>query len=313
MKHELTAKKQGKYCYTIGPYAKPVLSIKPGDTIVVETQDAFAGKIVSEDTKPSDGIEKPFVNPVNGPIFVKGAERGDALKIKIEMITPRGEQPRGTTCLQPNFGGLTGTNESPTLNSPLPELVRKVPVTTKGIRWSDSITFPYNPLIGTIGTSPRIDSINTLTPGKHGGNMDLPDIRPGNTLYLPVQVEGAFLYLGDCHAIQGDGELCGVGIEFPTYTTIRVELLKGWALGWPRLEGDSFIMSIGSVRPLENAARIAYADLIKWMVSDFDFDKWDAYFVLTQVGRVRLGNMVDPNYTIGAILEKKYLPLESNK
>jgi len=308
MKHELTAEKQRKYCYTIGPYAKPVLSIEPGDTVIIETQDAFAGKIMSEDVKPSDVLNKPFINPVNGPIFVKGAERGDALKIKIESIEPRGEQPRGTTCLQLNFGGLTGTDESPTLSDPLPELVRKVIVTTEGIKWNDRITFPYDPFIGTIGTSPLIDSINTLTPGKHGGNMDLPDVRPGNILYLPVQVEGGFLYLGDCHAVQGDGELCGVAIEFPTYTTIKVDIVKKLTLEWPRLESHDFIMSIGSARPMENAARIAYADLIKWMVSDFGFDKWDAYFILTQVGRVRLGNMVDPNYTIGAFIEKKYLP-----
>lgn len=305
--HKLTAKKQGKYFYTIGPYAKPVLSIKSGDTIMIETQDAFEGKIINENIKPSDVIKRPFVNPVNGPIFIEGAEKGDALKIKIKSMLPRGEQPRGTTCLQQNFGGLTGTDESPVLNSPLPELVRKVPITTEGIKWNEKIIFPYEPFIGTIGTSPEIDSINTLTPEKHGGNMDLPDICPGNILYLPVQVEGAFLYLGDCHAVQGDGELCGVAIEFPTYTTIGVEILKGWVLEYPRLESANFIMSIGSARPMENATRIAYYDLIKWMVSDFGFDKWDAYFILTQVGHVHLGNMVDPNYTVGAFIEKKYL------
>ena len=306
-KHQLTTKKQGKYFYTIGPYAKPVLSIKSGDTVVIETQDAFGGKLKNENTKPSDVEKLPFVNPANGPIFIEGAKRGDTLKITIESILPRGEQPRGTTCLVSNFGGLTGTDESPTLNPPLPELVRKVPVTTEGIKWNENITFPYKPFIGTIGTSPLIDSINTLTPGKHGGNMDLSDICPGNILYLPVQVEGAFLYLGDCHAVQGDGELCGVAIEIPTYTTIRVEILRGWALEWPRLESSNFIMSIGSARPMENAARIAYYDLIKWMVSDFDFDKWDAYFILGQVGQVHLGNMVDPNYTMGAFIKKKYL------
>ena len=306
-KHKLTAKKQGEYFYTIGPYAKPVLSIKSGDVVIIETQDCFRNKIINESTKLSDVIEKPFTNPVNGPIFIEGAKRGDTLKIKIESIFPIGKQPRGTTLLQSNFGGLTGTDESPTLNPPLPELVRKVPVTTKGIKWNENITFPYKPFVGIIGTSPLIDSINTLTPGKHGGNMDLSDTCPGNILYLPVQVEGAFLYLGDCHAVQGDGELCGVAIEIPTYTTIGVEILRGWTLEWPRLESDGFIMSIGSARPMENAARIAYYDLIKWMVSDFGFDKWDAYFILTQIGQVHLGNMVDPNYTMGAFIEKKYL------
>lgn len=307
MEHKLTEKKQGRYRYTIGPYTEPVLEINPGDTVVVETQDAFGGKLVDEKAKPGEVLDRDFSNPSNGPILVRGAQRGDALKIKIESIIPRGEQPRGTTCLNPDFGGLTGTEQSPTLGDPLPEIVRKVEVTTEGIKWNEKISFPYLPFIGTIGTSPRIDSINTLTPGKHGGNMDLPDVCPGNTLYLPVQVEGAFLYLGDCHAIQGDGELCGVAIEHPTYTKIKVEVIKKWVLQWPRLEGSDFIMSIGSVRPVDDAARIAYADLIKWMVSDFGFDELDAYFILTQVGRLRVGNIVDPNYTVGAYIEKKYL------
>jgi len=306
-KHRLTTKKQGKYFYTIGPYAKPVLSIKSGDMVVIETQDAFGGKLKNENTKPSDVEKLPFVNPVNGPIFIEGAKRGDTLKIIIKSILPRGEQPSGTTCLVLNFGGLVGTDESPILSPPLTELVKKVPVTIEGVKWNKNIAFPYKPFIGTIGTSPLIDSINTLTPGKHGGNMDLSDICPGNVLYLPVQVEGAFLYLGDCHAVQGDGELCGVAIEFPTYTTIKVEILEKRTLEWPRLEGDDFIMSIGSARPMDNATRIAYYDLIQWMVSDYGFDKLDAYFILGQVGQVHLGNMVNPNYTVGAFIKKKYL------
>jgi amidase len=138
--------------------------------------------------------------------------------------------------------------------------------------------------------------------------MDLADVCPGATIYFPVKVDGALLYLGDGHAVQGDGEVCGVAIEFATTTTITVNLVKGWDLAWPRLENDKFIMSIGSARPMEDAARIAFADLVHWMVSKFGFEKFDAYFVLSQVGKVRLANMVDPNYTIGASISKTYLP-----
>lgn len=305
--HHLTEKVQGRYHYTVGPYAKPVLKIRPGDTVVVETQDAFEGKIKDENVKPSQVLEVPFLNPQNGPIYVEGAAKGDALKVRIDSIRPRGPQPRGTTCLIPYFGGLTGTDFTATLHDPLPEMVRKVNVTEKGVRWNDRLMFPYTPFIGTISTSPQIDSIGALTPSNHGGNMDLPDICPGATIYLPVRVDGALLYLGDCHATQGDGELCGVAIEHETYTTITVDVVRSWALAWPRLENDEFIMSIGSARPMEDAARIAYADLVKWMVTDYRFDKWDAYFILTQIARVRLGNMVDPNYTIGASISKKFL------
>lgn len=306
--HRLDHALQQRYHYTIGPYADPVLRVKPGDTVVVETHDAFEGKIVDRDTRPSDVLTVPFLNPQNGPIYVEGAEKGDALTVEIQSIKPRGPQPRGTTCLVPFFGGLTSTDKTFTLQEPLPEIVRKVNVTKQGIEWNERLTLPYEPFIGTIATAPEIDSINSLTSGNHGGNMDLPDVAPGCTLYLPVRIRGALLYLGDGHAIQGDGELGGVAIEFPTVTTLKLKLVKGWTLNWPRLENESFIMSIGSARPLEDAARIAYGDLVHWLVEDYGFDKWGAYLLLTQVGKVRLGNMVDPNYTIGASIAKEYLP-----
>jgi len=305
--HHLTEKAQGHYHYTIGPYSEPVLRVKPGDRVSVETLDAFGGKIKNEKTKPSQVLEFPNVNPLNGPIFVEGAEKGDALKIQIKSIKPRGPQPRGTTCLIPFFGGLSGTHKSPTLQDPLPEIVHKVNITERKVSWSDRIRFPYDPFIGTIGTSPELDSINSLTPDSHGGNMDLPDVRPGNTIYLPVRVPGARLFLGDCHATQGDGELCGVAIEFPTETIITIDLVKGWTIQWPRIENKDFIMSVGSGRPMEEAAKIAFADLLSWMKEGFGFDRYDAYFVLTQIARVRLGNMVDPNYTLSASIGKQYL------
>lgn len=305
--HQLTEKMQGDYHYTIGPYSKPVLSVDPGDTIVIETLDAFGGKITNEHVKPSEVLKFPYVNPLNGPIFVNGAEEGDALKVSVRSIKPRGPQPRGTTCFVPFFGGLTSTRKNPGLQDCLPEKVRKVKITEKEIIWSDRIHFPYDPFIGTIGTSPEIDSINSQTPESHGGNMDLQDVRPRNTIYLPVRVLGARLFIGDCHAIQGDGELCGCAIEFPTETTIEVDLVKNWPIEWPRIVSNDFIMSIGSTRPMEDAAKIAYMDLISWMEKDYGFDRYEAYFILTQVGQVRLGNMVDPNYTIGASIKTRYL------
>jgi len=138
--------------------------------------------------------------------------------------------------------------------------------------------------------------------------MDLPDVKPGNVLGLPVFVEGALLYLGDCHASQGDGELCGVAVEHPARITITLDLSKGQEISWPRVESDKFIMAIGSARPLEDAARIAYRELVFWMEQDYGFNRLEAYMLLTQVGRVRLGNMVDPNYTVGASIQRKYLP-----
>ena len=134
--------------------------------------------------------------------------------------------------------------------------------------------------------------------------MDLPDVAPNSVIYLPVNAPGALLYLGDCHAIQGDGELCGVALEHPTVTTLQVDLIKGWTIAWPRLETSKFYMTIGSARPMEDASRIAYRELIRWMEAEFGFDETDAYLLLTMCGKMRLGNMVDPKYTLGASIAK---------
>ena len=121
-----------------------------------------------------------------------------------------------------------------------------------------------------------------------------------------MQREGALLYLGNCHAIQGDGELCGVALEMPSVTTVQVDLIKDYPIAWPRLETEEFVMTIGSARPLEDAARIAYRELVRWFAGDRNMNELDAYLLLTQCGKVRLGNMVDPKYTVGASVAKKY-------
>jgi amidase len=303
--YTITEAEQGTYHYVYGPYAKPVLTVDPGAVVTCETHDAFEGKIKSETDKPTEKLNFPYLNPQNGPIYVNGAEKGDCLAVYIKSIRPRGPQPVGTTCLIPEFGGLVGTGATALLNAPLPEKVRKLVVTPEeGVRWSDKITLPYQPFIGTIGTSPEIEAISALQPDYYGGNMDLPDVAVDSVIYLPVNTKGALLYLGDCHAAQGDGELCGVAVEHPTVTTVQVDLIKNWTIQWPRLETKDFFMTIGSGRPMEDAARIAYRELVRWMASDFGFDELDAYLLLTQCGRVRLGNMVDPKYTLGASISK---------
>jgi len=306
-KHELTPEKQGRYNYTIGPYSDPVLTIKPGDRVAFWTQDCFEGRIQDEKDLPSQILEMPFINPQCGPVMVEGAEKGDALAIHIESMIPWGENPLGTCCLIQEFGGLTGTTYTAMLNDPLPELVRKINLDEENVYWSDRVTLPYKPHVGTISCSPEIDSINALTPDQHGGNMDMPDICPGNIVYLPVKVPGARFFIGDCHACQGDGEVCGVAVEYPSITTVRIDVVKHWEIAWPRLEAEDFVMAIGSARPLEDATRIAYRELVYWLVDDYGFDKWDAYMMLSQVGRAKLGNFVDPKYTMGAAVAKKYL------
>jgi acetamidase/formamidase len=306
--HTITEATQGAYHYVYGPYAAPVLSVDPGAIVACETHDAFEGKIRSETDSPSAILNFPFLNPQNGPIFVNGAQKGDCLAVYIKSIRPRGPQPVGTSCLIPEFGGLVGTGVTAMLNPPLPEKVKKFEVTAEGgVKWSDRLTLPYEPFIGTIGTSPEIEAISSLVPDYYGGNMDLPDVAPDSVIYLPVNAPGALLYLGDCHAIQGDGELCGVALEHPTVTTVQIDLIKGWTIAWPRLETADRLMTIGSARPMEDASRIAYRELILWMAKDYGVDEREAYMLLTMCGKVRLGNMVDPKYTLGASIAKSIL------
>lgn len=305
--YELTEDRQGKFHYTIGPYSEPVMEIKPGDRVIIETRDAFEGKIKTEQDLPSQKLQVPFLNPQNGPIMISGAEKGDVVAIHIESIKPRGDNPRGTCCLIPRFGALTGTEYTAMLNDPLPEITRKIDLDEEGVYWSKRVMLPYRPHIGTLSLSPEIDSINSLTPDQHGGNMDVPDMGPGSITYLPVRSAGARLFIGDAHACQGDGEVCGTAVEFASTTTIHVDLIKNWDIAWPRLETDQLVMAIGSARPLEDATRIAYHELVRWMAKEYGFELWDAYMMLSQCGQVRLGNFVDPKYTVGAAIRKKYL------
>jgi acetamidase/formamidase len=309
--HELSEARQGKFHYTMGPYSDPVMSIAPGDRVIVDTRDAFEGKIRTEQDLPSQKLQVPFLNPQNGPIMIDGAEKGDVVAVYIESMRPRGDNPRGTCCLIPRFGALTGTDYTATLNEPLPEITRKIDLDEEGVYWSRRVTLPYKPHIGTLSLSPEIDSINSLTPDNHGGNMDVPDMGPGSITYLPVRSPGARLFIGDAHACQGDGEVCGTAVEFASTTTIHVDLIKGWQIAWPRLETEALLMTIGSARPLEDATRIAYNELVRWLEKEYGFDRWDAYMMLSQCGQVRLGNFVDPKYSVGAAISKKYLATAS--
>lgn len=305
--HRLGEADQGTFHYVYGPYSTPVLRVRPGDVIEVETLDAFGGAVKTESDLPSKVLNMPYVNPQNGPIAVEGAQKGDVLCVHLRSILPRGPQPAGTTALIPEFGGLVATPQTAMLNKPIPERVKKMEVTPEGVRFSDKITLPYEPFVGTIGVSPEIEAVSSLQPDYWGGNMDLPDAAPGAVLYFPVQREGAHLFIGDCHGRQGDGELCGVAVEMPATVVFQVDLIKGWSIPGVRLETDDFIMAIGSARPMEDAARMAYRDLIRWMVEDYGFEESEAYFLCTQAGRVRVGNMVDPKYTLGASMRKAWL------
>jgi acetamidase/formamidase len=166
-----------------------------------------------------------------------------------------------------------------------------------------------DPMHGTVGVAPaNLEVRSALVPDAHGGNMDTPEMRAGVTCYLGVNVEGALLSLGDGHARQGEGETCGVAVECAMNTVVIVELLKGLATPWPRIESDTHIISTGSARPLEDAFRISQLDLVQWLVRDYGFSELDAYQFATQAVESPLANVCDTNYTCVAKIRKEWLP-----
>ena len=142
----------------------------------------------------------------------------------------------------------------------------------------------------------------------HGGNRDASEMCPGNTAYFPDNVSGALLHLGDGHAAQGDGEVSGVMVEIPSQGTITVDLVKGQVIATPRVENSEYLMVVGNARPMEDAARIAFYKLVRWLEKDFQINQLDAYQPCSQVAKVRLANMVDILYTIVAKFPKEFLP-----
>jgi amidase len=138
--------------------------------------------------------------------------------------------------------------------------------------------------------------------------MDAADVREGTTVYLPIFHAGAYFYFGDGHALQGDGEICGSGLETTMDVTLQIDLIKGRRIAWPRLEDAEYLMVAGSARPLVDAFRIAQVELIDWLVEDYGFERFDAYQVVSQAGVSRIANVVDPNFTIVAKFPKRFLP-----
>jgi len=302
-------RQSGDFQYVMGPFAEPQARVKPGETVMIHTVDAFGDVLTSEDQKPSS-ILGPYLNPQTGPIFIEGAEPGDTLVVKIEAI--EATRDWAVSCTIPFFGGLTSTRWTATLQPALEERVWLYRRTASGgFAWRDRWEIPWTPFFGTIGTAPHIEAVSTLAPGSHGGNMDVPDITAGNSVHLPVHHPGALFFTGDAHAAQGQGELCGVALEISARGTFTFDLIKGQAIAWPRIESPTEIMVVGSARPMEDAARIAYSELVDWMVQDYGFEALDAYQLLSQAGGLYVGNMVDTNYSLVAKCPKRYLTRRS--
>ena len=297
--------------YTFGGHA-PVMHLKPGTILETWTEDCFDGAVKKPTDLPSKVAPVGHDNPQTGPFYIDGAQPGDTLAVHIIHL----EAARGyaVSSNYPGFGTLTGTDYTAILNTPLEEKVwwytvdkAKGTATTKlGDR---TLEINMHPFLGCIATEPQRGEVRwTVTPEAYGGNMDAFEIKDGATVYLPVNVAGALLEFGDGHLAQGEGEIIGTALESALNVKIKVDLIKGKSINWPRIENDDYIMTTGSYRPLEDAFRIAYKEMVQWLVSDYGFDMLDAYQLCSQAGEADVVQVVDPNYTVVAKIAKKYLP-----
>jgi amidase len=293
----------GNYSHVFSRYQEPVAYVNPGDEVTLFTEEALSGQITSSKDSPSQ-VLAGYPNPQVGPIYINDAQPGDTLVVDIMDIEPTRDW--AMSFIKADGGGLVPTEFTRMLNDPLPERVWIYKFTENGmLKCTDNehLCFPWEPFLGCIATSPELEVISTTRPFEQGGNMDVPDVKPGNRIYLPVKVQGAYFYTGDCHAKQGDGELCGTALEITAKVRLRFGLIKQKMIRWPRIESKSELMVVGSARPMEDAARIAYIELIEWM-TEYGWDRLDAYQALTQVGKLHVGNMVSSIHSVVAKVAK---------
>ena len=299
------------YCYA----HPPALRIKPGDSVITSTRDASNDAFSVSDKTVAPKLDLTKVNPQTGPFYVEGAEPGDTLEVHIDSIELNRDWGWGASI--PNFGLLAPEYKTAMVTPPVPDRLfiwrldksRKVATLDMPNSKIGKVEVPIRPFFGTIGTAPGgKECISSLYPGPYGANMDFNEVVAGVTMHFPVFEPGALFMLGDGHSAQGDGEIDGAAIETPFTVKFTVNLIKGKKINWPHLINDNEIMSIGSTRPLIDALRLACADMVTWLTTDYGFEKYEAVELLGQAAHLYIANVVDPQFSVACALNKKYLP-----
>ena len=299
--------------YTFGG-APAIRRVSPGTRIVSWTEDCYDGAVTRPGQLPTRVIPPGHDNPQTGPFFVEGAAPGDTLVVRIEKLEPARDVAISSSF--PGFGALNGTDRTAVLGADLPETVWFYEIDrVRGVartRSQDgklSWEVPLAPFLGCLGVAPSGGEVrSTVVPDNFGGNMDCPEVKAGNTVYLGVRVPGALLSFGDGHYAMGDGEIIGTAIEGAMNVTLTVDLIKGRETPWPRIENPEWMMSVGAGRPLEDAARVAFKDMVTWIREKTGLSEMDAYEFVSQNARAPIVQMVDPQYTVLVRIPKARLP-----
>lgn len=301
---------------------EPLIRVERGETFEVETYDASTGffKTAADKAIPANrpGFDRtpPLANPIAGPVWLNGAERGDVLVVSIETIEvddyswiavgpkrgPLGESTRWpelsrdyTTKIFPHSKGPSGTTRDGTL------------------QFNEKLSWPITPFVGTFGVAPDREVTTSLDgQGIWGGNLDIRDVAPGNKVYIPIQHEGARFYLGDVHASQGDTEFTGTAAETKSTVRLSLDVIKGKRIPGLRIEKPDSLICIHSYRPLEVAVETATIQLMEWMITEFGISPTDAYCLVSTCPDFRINvyqmcKIGRLDFVAGAEIPKRYV------
>lgn len=279
----------------------PVAHVQPGERFVVECEDARGGKTRTPDTITPAALREMrqrgwYGNPVTGPLYVAGAMPGDTLAVTIHR------QSCDSIGWIPIWPFLFHFHDL--FTDPQTFLVE---VHDGFVHLDEGRKVPVRPMIGTIGIAPALEAVMSSGMGRHGGNLDAEEICAGSTIYLPVNVDGALLALGDCHAVQGDGELASVEIRSDVELSCIVVSGRSPVMNWPRIETEEMLVVVAVGRPLEEALQAAFRDLILWVVERTGMSNENAYALIGTAGHARPGQAQVGHYSMRCMLEKKFL------
>ena len=291
------------YHTTIGHH-EPVLRIADGDTVSTTTVDAGGHDSSGE------AVTEPG-NPQTGPFFVEEAKPGDALEVRFDRLTPNRNTGYTRPAIAPN---VLDFGYAPVLD-PEVEIIEWEIDLAQGFASPAGVSaplsdlrLPLRPMLGCFGVAPpRGQAISTATSSTHGGNMDYKGFVEGVAVYLPVAAAGALFHLGDGHALQGDGEIVGTGIETSFDVTFSVRLLDGRTISWPRAENDTHILTVGNARPLDQCVQHATTEMVRWLQNDFGLDALAVHALMGQAVEYDVGNVFDPAYTMVCKMSKATL------
>lgn len=265
--------------YEFSPIHQPVLTVEPGSEITFGTHDASDNQLYPECNLGA--YDRMRSLPATGPVAVVGAEPGDVLAVDIlEIDLPEA----GYLWVRPGLGPYAPARET---------TVMRVPIGEGGVQFSRNLTLPLRPMVGIVAVAPAAGPVETRPPGPHGGNLDCSDVAPGNRLMLPVQVPGAYLYLGDIHAAMGDGEVGGTGVEVTAAARVRVSLVRDQSIPRPRVRTASHLLFLADGHDLDEAAAVAVEDALAALGPAGGLTRSEALMLLSAAGDVRVLQVVN--------------------